>query len=162
MLRDDRRQAALDLRERFIPGGFNKPAIAFDQRLAQTVRIFMQVLECNTFGAKIPSAEDVCRVSANAFYPPLSHGDFQTAASLTERANPMVDGFFACFDHRYSLPLLRRQVNTSKVKTLKAVVNRFWMWPETPEGVTIANVVYGFQYTLSCYRPLAMASRHRS
>src|SRR5579859_7470044 len=110
MLRDDRRQAAFDLGESFIPGGFNKAAIAFDQRLAQTVTIFMQVLECNTFGAKIPSAEDISRVSANAFYPALSHGDFQAAACLTERANPMVDGFFACFDHRYSLLLLPLRV----------------------------------------------------
>src|SRR5690349_19135166 len=121
----------------------------------------MQVLKCNTFGAKVPSAEDVGRVSANAFYPTISHGDFQAAASLTERANPMVDGFFACFDHRYSL-LLRRQVNTSKVKTLAAVVNQSGrFWPKRPEGVTIANVIYGFQSTLSCYRPLAMASRDR-
>src|SRR5947209_11521985 len=119
---DDRRQAAFDLRERFVPGGFNKTAIAFDQWRAQAVRIFMQVLERNTFGAKISAAEDVSRMSANAFYPAFSHGYFQAAASFTERADPMVDGFFSCFGHRYSLLLRRwargRQVNTSKVMTL--------------------------------------------
>jgi hypothetical protein len=46
-------------------------------------------------------------MSANALYPALSHGDFQAAASFTERANTMVDVFFSCFDHRYTL-LLRR------------------------------------------------------
>src|SRR5207344_1151793 len=132
MFGDDRRQAALDLREGFIPCGFNKPAIAFDQWRAQAVRVFMQVLERHTFGAKIAAAEDVSRVSANTLYPALRHGDFQAAASFTERADPMVDGFFACFDHRYSL-LLARRVNTSKVKTLAAVVNQSGAsWPKKP------------------------------
>src|SRR6476646_3827015 len=99
MLCDDRRQAAFDLRESFVPGSFHKPAIAFDQRRAQAVRIFMQVLECNAFGTKVAAAEDVGRVAANALYPAFSHGDFQAAASFTERAYPMVDGFFACFGH---------------------------------------------------------------
>jgi hypothetical protein len=57
----------------------------------------------------------------------------------------MVDGFFSCFNHRNSLLLLPPepdQANTSKVMTLEAVVNhsgRFW--PNTPQGVTITNVV---------------------
>src|SRR6266571_7514650 len=106
---DDRRQTAFDFRERFIPSGFNKAAVAFDQRLAQAIRILMQVFECNTFGAKVSATEDVGRMSANALYQALNRRDFQAAASLTERANPMVDGFFACFDHRYSLPLLGRR-----------------------------------------------------
>jgi hypothetical protein len=46
---------------------------------------------------------------ANALYPALSHGDLQATASFTERANTMVDGFFSCFGHRFSLLLPRRQ-----------------------------------------------------
>src|SRR5579864_7288219 len=111
MFGDDRRQPAFDLRESFVPGGFDKPAVAFDQWPAQAVRIFMQVLERNTFGAKVPAAEDVGRVSANALYPALSHGDFQTAAGFTERTTPMVNGLFSCFDHRYSL-LVGSRINT--------------------------------------------------
>src|SRR5690348_9905485 len=105
MLCDDRRQAAFDLRESLVPACFHKPAIALDQWLTQAVRIFMQVLECNAFGAKIAAAEDVGRMAANALYPAFSHGDFQAAARFTERTNPMVNGFFSCFDHRYSLLL---------------------------------------------------------
>src|SRR5690348_13682851 len=89
----------------------------------------MQVLERHAFRAKVPAAEDVGRMPANAFYAALSHGDFQAAASFTERADSMVDGFLAYFDHRHFLPLLPRQARPdarstqSKVKTLVAVVN---------------------------------------
>jgi hypothetical protein len=117
MLGDDRWQAAFDFRERFIPRGLDKPAIALDQWFTQAIRIFMQVLKRNTFGAKIPAAEDVGRVSANAFYAALSDSNFQAAAGLTERADPMVDGFFACFDHRYSLSLLLRHAPTDATST---------------------------------------------
>jgi hypothetical protein len=148
---DDRRQAALNLCKSFFPCGFQKSAVALDQRFAQPVRIFMEVLKRHAFGAEITLAEDVGGVSANALYAALSHGDFKAAAGFTKRAYPMVDGFPACFCHRWSLLLLatpvvpRRQANTSKVMTLTAVVNhseRFW--PNTPQGVTIANVVYEF------------------
>src|SRR5215831_15670347 len=104
MLCDDRRQAALDFRESFFPCGFNKPSVAFDQRLAQAVRILMQVFQRHTFGAKVAATEDVGCMSANALYPALSHGDLQAAASFTERANTMVDGWVSCFSHRYSSP----------------------------------------------------------
>jgi len=94
--------------------------------LAQAVRVFMQVFERHAFGTEIPAAEDISGVSANAFNAAFGHGNFKAAARFTERADPMVDGFFSRFDHRVppSGNLPARKVNTSKVMTLAAVVNR--------------------------------------
>jgi hypothetical protein len=36
------------------------------------------------------------------------------------------------------------------------------LWPRKPEGITIANIAYEFCSKINCYRPLEMASRHRS
>jgi len=86
----------------------------------------MQFFDRHAFGTEIPAAEDISGVSANALYAAFGHGNFETAARFTERADPMVDGFFSRFDHRVppSGDLPARKVNTSKVMTLAAVVNR--------------------------------------
>ena len=87
----------------------------------------MQVFERHAFGTEIAAAEDVGGVSANALYAAFGHGNFKAATRFTKRADPMVDGFFSGFDHRVppsESTCLRAKVNTSKVMTLTAVVNR--------------------------------------
>src|SRR5882757_6622258 len=95
---NDRRQAALDFCESFVPGGFNKPTVASDQRFAQAVRIFMKILKRYAFGTEIAMAKDIGGVPANAFYAAFRHGNFKTTACFTKRAYSMVNSFF-CFDH---------------------------------------------------------------
>src|SRR5579864_3683085 len=100
MFGDDWRQAALNLGESLIPCGFLKASVAFNQRLAEAIRIFMQVLKSHAFGTEIAMAEDIGGVPANAFYAAFGHSNFKATTCFTKRADPMVNGFISCFDHR--------------------------------------------------------------
>src|SRR6185503_14299836 len=100
MLGDDRRQTAFDLCKSFVPRRFHKVAIPLYQRLAQAVRILMQVFKRHAFRTEITATEYVCGMSANALHAAFRHGDFKPAACLAKRADPMVDSFFSCFNHR--------------------------------------------------------------
>src|SRR6185312_145122 len=93
VLRDDGRQAAFNLGEGFIPANGNMPAIAFDQWLAKTVRVFMQVFDRDTLGTEIAVAEDVGIMPANVSDLALFNSQFEPAAGFTKRADTVRDGF---------------------------------------------------------------------
>ena len=66
MLGNDGQQAALHFSKGLFPSGFNELTIALDQRLAQPVRIFMQVFQRHAFGADEPMAEHIVVCPTNA------------------------------------------------------------------------------------------------
>src|SRR5262249_26184524 len=95
----DRRQTALNSGKSLCPGGRSKTSVPLDQRRAQPVWIFVQIFKRNALGAEIAAAEDIRLMTANLLHLALDQGKFQTAASLAERANAVVDGFFSSIVH---------------------------------------------------------------
>ena len=90
MRREDGRHAPFDLGIGFFPGGLLKHAIALDQRRAQAVRVFMQILQRHSLGADITGAEDVCVMPADADDFAILHLDLQAATGLAQGADAVV------------------------------------------------------------------------
>jgi hypothetical protein len=70
-----------------------------DHRLAQAVRIFMQIFQSYALGTEVTGAKDIRRVPADALDAALSHSYFKAATSFTEWANPMMDGLLFFLAH---------------------------------------------------------------
>ena len=85
----------MDFGKRFFPTRFYKFAIAFDQRHAQTVRVFMQVFERHAFGADIAVAKHILRCAADADHLFALGANFQAATGLAQRANAVMT-LFGC------------------------------------------------------------------
>ena len=89
---DHWRQPAFDLGKGLVPAGRHMHAVAFDQRCAQPIRVFVQVFQRHALGANVPGAEHVLRVAPDADDAALLHLDLQPATGFTQRADTVVGG----------------------------------------------------------------------
>ena len=67
-------------------------AIAFDQRGAQAVGVFVQVFQRHRFGANVATAQDIGFMPSYADDLCTLYFDFQTTAGLAQWANTVVRG----------------------------------------------------------------------
>ena len=86
------RQPALDLGKGFVPAGWHMHAVAFNQRCAQPVRVFVQVFQRHALGADVAGTEHVLRVAPDADDAALAGGDLQPATGFTQGADTVVGG----------------------------------------------------------------------
>ena len=83
MFVNDTHEAAVNFLPRFVPTHFNMHAIAFHQRLAQTIWVFVQLLQRAALWTNEPFTKYVAAIAANARHRSIFHGDFQTARCFT-------------------------------------------------------------------------------
>ena len=93
MCSHQRRQAPVDFSKSLVPAGLNKHAIAFDQRLAQAVRVFMQVFKRHALGADVASTKNIGIMAPDADDLAGPHLDLQPTAGFTQRADAVVRSF---------------------------------------------------------------------
>ena len=83
MFIDDAHEATINFLPRFVPTHFNMYAIAFHQRLAQTIWVFVQLLQRAALWTNEAFTKYVITVATNARYRSIFHGDFQTTRCFT-------------------------------------------------------------------------------
>ena len=83
MLVNDAHEAAINFLPRFVPTHFNVHAIAFHQRLAQTIWVFVQLLQRAALWANESFTKYVIAIATNARHRSIFHRDFQTARCFT-------------------------------------------------------------------------------
>jgi hypothetical protein len=93
VLLKDGHETSFNFRESFIPGSFNKLSVAFDEREAQTIRIFVQVFKSRAFGADKSLTENIRLMPANAFDLAVGKAKLKAAAGFAERTDAVSDQF---------------------------------------------------------------------
>src|SRR3954454_5906085 len=97
VLGEDRREAAVDLLERVVPGGLVELTVgAADQRGLEPVRVFVQRLEAVRLRAQKAAAEHVVLVAADLHDLAVHRLDGQPASRLAERAGAEVRLGYCC------------------------------------------------------------------
>ena len=95
---DQRRQTLMYFGKRFFPTRFDKFAIAFDERAAQAIRVFMQVFERYAFGADVAVTKYIllCTPYADNFFALSAY--FQATTSLVSQRQ---DSIYNLHDYDY-------------------------------------------------------------
>jgi hypothetical protein len=83
MFIDDAHEAAINFLPRFVPTDFNVYAIALHQWLAQTIWVFVQLLQRAALWANETFTKYVVAIATNARHRAIFHGDFQTTRCFT-------------------------------------------------------------------------------
>ena len=92
VLLEDRRQAAVDLGQRLVPGRLRERPVALDERRAQAVRVVVDRAQRPALGADEPVREDVVGVAGDARDAVLVERDGQAAGGLAQRAGDVRGG----------------------------------------------------------------------
>ena len=101
---NDAHESAFHFFPCFIPCDFHMHAIALHHGHAQTIRVFVQLLQRAALGANKAVTENVVLVATNTHHLFLRvHGDFQTAGGLTQRAGAE-NGAVLVASHSVTLP----------------------------------------------------------
>ena len=101
---DHTHQTAFYFFPRFVPRHFNVHTVALHHRLAQTIGVFMQLLQGAALRTNKPMAEHIVFVAANTHHLFLwVHSDFQTAGGLTQRTGAE-NGAVLVASHAVTLP----------------------------------------------------------
>lgn len=83
---DDRAQPICNVSPCFRPGRLNMNAVALDQRVAQAIRIVMQLFECAALWADKSVAEYIIAIASDSRHCVVDNGDFQSACCFAQRA----------------------------------------------------------------------------
>ena len=106
MFVNDAHEAAINFLPRFVPTHFNVYAIALHQRLAQTIWVFVQLLQRAALWTNEAFTKYVIAIATNARHCSVFNGDFQTACCFTQWTCSVMGALIWRFRHGHIVPYI--------------------------------------------------------